>query len=181
MESTPLLKIYIKKKIIYLPAGHWHWHLNKSCRILSMCLNFLNPAFKFINIKYWERWVFKLLFFFISVMPIFPHSKHLHLYLVVGCRKQDFSSLQSGVFWPALGLGGMMANVCSESNWIQCWLSEQSPDTGFKIQARFSSILLQQMAVNISVAVQAQVKLVEVMWNSRSKGEMLLNLRFKFM
>lgn len=42
-------------------------------------------------------------------------------------------------------------------------VSEQSPDPGFKIQARFSSVLLQQMPVNISVAVQAQVKLVEAM------------------
>lgn len=42
-------------------------------------------------------------------------------------------------------------------------VSAVPPDTGLKIQASFSSILLQQMSVNVSVAVQAQVKLVEAM------------------
>lgn len=42
-------------------------------------------------------------------------------------------------------------------------VSERSPDTGFEIQARLSLILLQGMAVNISVAAQAQVKLVKAM------------------
>lgn len=67
------------------------------------------------------------------------------------------------MLWPGLGLGGMMANVCSESNDPVLIVSAASPATGFKIQARFPSILLQLMAVNISVAVQAQVKLVEAM------------------
>lgn len=75
--------------------------------------------------------------------------------------------------WPALGLGGTVAqqrnsaNVCSEGAPVKLVLvvvvSERSPDTGFKIQARLSFILLQGLAVNVSVAVQAQVKLVKVM------------------